>query len=90
MTIQYTGTKATAEFKVPARMAEFYYNDENERDVKIAEHVIKVLRIRGYQVDDSVSGWASIRVLDRSEYDALVQEYKEIKKSAQLWVKFGF
>ncbi len=90
MTIKYVGLRATANFKYPVRLAEISYNDESIKDSKIAERVIKVLRIRGYEIDDGIAGWAAIRVNDKEDFTELMEHYKEIKQHAQLQVKYGF
>lgn len=89
MNINYIGLRATANFKTPTRLAEILYNDEDERDTKIAKYVIKLLRINGYKVDNGVSGWAAIPVDNRDNYDEILQDYKKFKRHAQLWIKFG-
>ena len=72
MTLKYVGGR---QFK--DRLAEFTYtDDEEERFDKIAEY----LRHAGYEIDVGVMNWAAIRVEDKAEFDAVMEDWKKAKK----------
>ena len=72
MTIKYVGNR---QFKT--RLAEFTYEDHEEaRFDKIAEF----MRNEGYDIDTGCENWAAIEVVDRNEYEQVVETYKKAKK----------
>ena len=41
-------------------------------------------------MDNGVGGWAAVEVEDMEEYKEFMKDYKEIKRAAKNWIKFGF
>ena len=50
----------------------------------------KPLEIRGWSMDNGVGGWAAVEVEDMEEYKDFMKDYKEIKRAAKNWIRFGF
>lgn len=90
MTISYTGSRQTKGLRNELsgiRLAEISYN---ENESVLMDRMAKLLEVKGWKVDNSVEGWASVEVLDREEYAELVADYKEAKRCIKNCMKFGF
>ena len=87
MTINYFGKTESNKYRMACIEANL--NKEAEEVVAL-EKMAKLLTIRGYHVDESVHGMLIVPVDSVSEYNILVFDYKELKKSIALWKKFGF
>lgn len=86
MTVTYRGEQKCGS-KTLHRIAEIAYDEEKER--LLMAKMIRPLELKGWNIDDSVEGWAAVEVEDMEEYKAFVSDYKAVKKSAKLWIKFG-
>ena len=84
MTVSYKGKDADYNY----RIAEIFFDDETEQ--KIYERIEKVMKIRGWELNQVTNGYASCKVDNMEEYRDFVKDYKEVKKSVKLWEKFGF
>lgn len=87
MTITYFGKNESNKHRIACIEANM--NKEAEEVVSL-EKMAKLLAIRGYHVDESVHGILIVPVDSVSEYNILVFDYKELKKSISMWKKFGF
>lgn len=90
MTISYTGSRQTKNLRNELsgiRLAEISYN---ENESVLMDRMAKLLEVKGWKVDNSVDGWASVEVIDREEYAELVADYKEAKRCIKNCMKFGF
>ena len=47
------------------------------------------MKIKGYALNQVTNGYASCEVENIEEYKQFVRDYKDVKKSAKLWIKFG-
>lgn len=72
MTINYTGNR-----KFNTRLAEM---ECRENEVERFNKVVEYMESLGYPVDNGVECWAAIEVIDRDEYERVVQDYKEAKR----------
>ena len=54
------------------------------------DRIEQVMKIKGFEIDQPVEGYASCKVDSYADYKDLVRDYKEVKKSVKLWEKFGF
>lgn len=45
--------------------------------------------VRGWNLNSVTNGYAMCEVADYDEYKSFVKEYKEVKKSAMLQIRFG-
>ena len=84
MTVSYKGIDADYNYRV----AEIFFDDETEQ--KIYDRIEKVMKIRGWELNQVTNGYASCKVDNMEEYRDFVKDYKEVKKSVKLWKKFGF
>jgi len=82
MTIVYNGNRFNKSYGLKGlRTATIYFNDEDNFDCQAAEYVIKVLELNGWPASpESDAGYFDIEVMDREEYNELLQVYKEAKK----------
>lgn len=90
MTISYTGSRQTKNLRNELsgiRLAEISYN---ENESVLMDRMAKLLEVKGWKVDNSVDGWASVEVIDREEYAELVTDYKEVKRCIKNCMRFGF
>ena len=87
MTINYFGKNESN--KNRAVCIEVNLNKEVE-EVEMLKKMAKLLTIKGYEVDEGVHGMLLIGVDSPSEYEIVVRDYKDVKKSLALWKKFGF
>lgn len=69
------------------RLAEINFDEDTEQAVM--DRIEQVMRIKGYDLNQVTNGYASCQVEDRNEYEQFVQDYKEVKKSVKLWIRFG-
>ena len=70
------------------RIAEISYDEDTEQT--LLDKMKKPLEIRGWSMDNGVGGWAAVEVEDMEEYKEFMKDYKEIKRAAKNWIKFGF
>lgn len=81
MVIKYVGNRQTNEYigsrQFKARFAEITCTEkEQDRLFRIADY----LREQGWDVDDGIECWVSIKVTDKREFDHVMEDYKEAKK----------
>ena len=69
------------------RIAEIYYED---RELRVLERIIQLMGIYGYQIVNSVEGWAYCEVSDLEEYKEFMWAWKKAKKCIANCEKFGF
>ena len=74
--------------KMMPRIAEISYDEDTEQT--LLDKMKKPLEIRGWSMDNGVGGWAAVEVEDMEEYKEFMKDYKEIKRAAKNWIKFGF
>lgn len=86
MRIKYTGQFTVANGHT-YRLAEMFFDEVDE---PIALRVINLLRIKGWDIDSSIAGWASCEVANRDEYKEFVQDWKESKHCIIQCMKYGF
>ena len=86
MTVTYRGEQNYGR-KSLHRIAEINYDEE--REGLLMAKMIKPLELKGWSIDNGVEGWAAVEVEDREEYKAFMRDYKEVKKAAKLWIRFG-
>lgn len=87
MTINYKGISKDYEYRV----AEISYNEDDKKDTELAERVAFFLkRIKGWDIDTSVSGWMVCEVENMDEYKEFKKDYKESKKMILSCMKYGF
>lgn len=87
MNINYVGRSPRYKY----RIAEFCYDDENNKDYTLAFRIFNFLeKVHGYKVDTSVDGWACIEISDMEEYNDLKSIYLEAKRMFQKCMKYGF
>lgn len=87
MTINYKGISKDYEYRV----AEISYNEDDKKDTELAERVAFFLeRIKGWDIDTSVSGWIACEVENMDEYKEFKRDYKEAKKMILNCMKYGF
>lgn len=83
MRVNYKGMDSEYNY----RMAEISYTEKEENLMKRIE---KVMNIHGWNLNIITDGYASCEVNDKDEYNDFVRDYKDVKKSVNLWEKFGF
>lgn len=83
MTVNYKGMDKDFEY----RLAEINFDDEKEQN--LFDKICKVMNIQGWELDEITCGYASCKVENMDEYKDFVKDYKEVKKAAKLWIKFG-
>ncbi len=82
MRVNYKGMDAGYKY----RIAEISF-DRSEQ--KLYEKIEKVMAINGYNLEQITDDYALCSVDDYSEYKQFVKRYKEVKKSAKLWIKYN-
>lgn len=83
MTVNYKGMDKDFNY----RIAEINYDDDTEQT--LMNRIEQVMRIKGYEINNSVSGYATCEVEGMQEYRQFVRDYKEVKKAVLLWIRFG-
>lgn len=83
MTVNYKGTDKDFNY----RLAEISFDEDKEQ--VLMDKIQKVMNIKGYALNQVTSGYASCEVDSMEEYKDFVRDYKEVKKSAKLWIRFG-
>lgn len=84
MTVNYKGMDK--EFS--HRIAEISYNEETEQ--RLMDRIETVMMIKGYEINQVTTGYATCEVDSMDDYRGFVEDYKQVKKSIKLWEKFGF
>ena len=75
MRIEYSGNRSKW-WKKGTRHAEIFYEEHEEEK---ADRVIEKLRGMGWQIDNSVAGWAGCEVIDKDEFEEFKEDWKEAK-----------
>ncbi len=83
MTVNYKGMDKDFDY----RLAEINFDEDTEQT--LMDKIEKVMNIKGYDLNQVTRGYASCEVEDIDEYKQFVRDYKEVKKSAKLWIRFG-
>lgn len=81
MTVNYKGINEDYNYRV----AEICYTEEEEI---LLNKMCKPLELKGWDIENGVEGYATVKVDNMDEYKDFVKDYKEVKKSAKLWIKF--
>ena len=84
MTVNYKGMDK----KFNYRLAEINFDEDTEQ--ALMDKIEQVMKIRGYYIDQVTKGYALCEVEDRDGYREFVKDYKEVRKSAKMWIRFGF
>ncbi len=83
MTVNYKGMNKDFDY----RLAEINFDEDTEQT--LMDKIEKVMNIKGYDLNQVTNGYASCEVENMEEYKQFVRDYKEVKTSAKLWIKFG-
>lgn len=83
MTINYKGIDKDFNY----RLAEISYDEDKEQ--VLMNRIQQVMRIKGYKINQVTEGYATCEVENMEEYKEFVRDYKDVKKSVKLWIKFG-
>lgn len=83
MTVNYKGIDKDFNY----RLAEINFDEDTEQT--LMDRIEQVMRIKGYEIVQSVSGYSTCEVENIDEYKQFVRDYKKVKKSVKLWNKFG-
>lgn len=83
MTVNYKGFDDNFKY----RLAEINFEEMEE---KLYSKLEKAMNIKGWNLQQVTDGYASCEVDSYAEYREFVKDYKEVKKSAKLWMRFGF
>lgn len=83
MRISYKGTDE--DFKY--RLAEISFDDDNENETKLFNTMLKLLEIRGWDVEVVTTCYAIVQVDDYEQYEAFKEDYKEIKHACKEWMR---
>lgn len=89
MLVNYRGQKVNEyNGKMLDRIAEISYDEDTEQE--LLDKMKKPLALKGWEMDNGVGGWAAVVVEDMDDYKEFMKDWKAVKKSAKLWIKFGF
>ena len=69
------------------RIAEISFDKEKEQ--RLYNRIEQVMNIKGWNLCNAAEGWSVCEVDNFDEYKDFVKDYKEVKKSVNLWEKFG-
>lgn len=83
MRVDYKGSEKGFDY----RLAEITYE---ETEARTFERIVKVLEIKGWNVDTVTDGYALVEVADREEYRVFVADWKEVKRCILNCQKYGF
>lgn len=83
MRVNYKGCEKDFDY----RLAEISYSEEEEN---LFTRVMKLMNIRGWEINDITDGYASCIIEDINEYKSFMKEWKECKKCIRQCIKFGF
>ncbi len=83
MRVNYKGMDKDFDY----RLAEINFDENTEQT--LMDKIEKVMNIKGYALNQVTNGYASCEVENIEEYKQFVRDYKDVKKSAKLWIKFG-
>lgn len=84
--INYIG-KFTAANGNSYRLAEICFDEVDERK---AFRIIDLMRIKGWDIEHSIYGWAVCEVFDRDEYKDFAHDWREAKHCITQCMKYGF
>lgn len=82
MNINYKGMDANYKYRV----VEINFDNTSQ---KLYDKIEKVMNIKGWKLTQVTDGYALCEIDSYEEYKEFVRDYKEVKKSAKLWIKFG-
>ena len=82
MTVNYKGTDKEFAYRV----AEIGFE---EREQKLYSKIEQMMNIKGWKLNQVTDGYALCEVENKEEYKDFAKDYKEVKKSAKLQLKFG-
>lgn len=83
MTVNYVGMSKNYNY----RIAEINFNEEKEQ--QFYNRLERIMRIKGWNLNQIVNGYALCEVENMSEYKNFVKDYKSVKKSIRLWNKYN-
>lgn len=83
MTVNYKGMDDNFDY----RLAEINFDEMEEA---LYSKIEKVMNIKGWNLQAVTDGYASCEVDSYAEYKDFVKDYKEVKRAAKQWIKFGF
>lgn len=83
MRVDYKGMNKNYNY----RIAEISFDKEKEQ--RLYNRIEQVMNIKGWNLCNAAEGWSVCEVDNFDEYKDFVKDYKEVKKSVNLWEKFG-
>ena len=83
MRVNYKGCEKDFDY----RLAEISYSEEEEN---LFTRVMKLMNIRGWEINDITDGYASCKIEDKLEYKYFMEDWKLCKKCIINCEKFGF
>ena len=78
MRVDYIGTRKYEGYKY--RLAEITYDQDDKSEQLKVSRIVEGMRTRGWDIDNSIAGWAACEVSDMEEYNEFKKDWKEVKK----------